>query len=205
MGTGTGVGMDFICDIQEAFRPAIHEYDAVITTTQKLLQAAKLLSIQTIVTTQNTTRLGPTVSELLPHLPPANASLEDKSLFSMLTPHTLSILTPLLSSSSTTPPVTAVAIAGIEAHVCVLQTVLDLRKRGVQVYVIRDAVSSCNKEEVPVAIERMRGAGAVVTTSESWLYEVMGGADIPEFRDVLKIVKATKESTRDGLQRLCKI
>lgn len=64
---------------------------------------------------------------------------------------------------------TSVAIVGIESHVCVLQTTLDLLKAGHKVYVISDGVSSCNKEEVPIAIARMRQAGAFISTSESFV------------------------------------
>jgi len=88
--------------------------------------------------------------------------------------------------------------------VCVLQTCLDLLKADFEVYAISDGISSCNKEEVPIAIARMRQEGVKVTTSESWLYEVIADSSKPEFREVLKVVKATKDSTREALGRLCK-
>lgn len=72
-------------------------------------------------------------------------------------------------------------VVGIESHICVTQTTLDLLKEGHRVYVLADAVSSCNKEEVPIALARLRNEGAAVTTSESWLYECMGDASIPEY------------------------
>jgi nicotinamidase-related amidase len=65
-----------------------------------------------------------------------------------------------------------IAIVGIESHVCVLQTTLDLLKSGHHVYVISDGVSSANKEEIPIAIARMRQAGAFITTSESFVFNV---------------------------------
>ena len=64
---------------------------------------------------------------------------------------------------------TNVAIVGIESHVCVLQTTLDLLKAGHSVYVISDGVSSANKEEIPIALARMRQAGAFISTSESFV------------------------------------
>ena len=73
-----------------------------------------------------------------------------------------------------------IAIVGIESHVCVTQTVLDLLEMDHKVYVISDGVSSCNEGERGVALRRLAREGAVVTTSESWLYEVMGDAGIKE-------------------------
>lgn len=96
-------------------------------------------------------------------------------------------------------------IVGIESHICVTQTSLDLLAAGHKVYVLADGVSSCNKEEVPIALARLRAEGAVVTTSESWLYECMGDAAIVEFRDIAKLVKETKEATKAGLEVLCKM
>jgi len=98
-----------------------------------------------------------------------------------------------------------VLLVGIEAHICVTQTTLDLLARGHAVYVLADGVSSCNREEVPVALARLRAEGAVVTTSESWLYECMGDASIEEFRAMSALVKETKEQTKDALSALCKI
>lgn len=65
---------------------------------------------------------------------------------------------------------THVALVGIESHVCVLQTALDLLRLGHKVYIISDGVSSCNKEEIPIALARMRQEGAYITTSESFVY-----------------------------------
>ncbi len=70
---------------------------------------------------------------------------------------------------------------GIETDICVTQTALDLLAEGHRVFVIADGVSSCNEGERGVALARLRAEGAVVTTSESWLYECMGDAGIPEY------------------------
>lgn len=95
-----------------------------------------------------------------------------------------------------------IAIVGIESHICVTQTALDALAAGHDVYVIADGVSSCNPEEVPVALARLRAAGAVVTTSESWIYECMGDAGVAEFRDIVKLVKDTGKGTREALGAL---
>lgn len=95
-------------------------------------------------------------------------------------------------------------IVGIESHICVTQTTLDLLRDGHKVYVLADGVSSCNKEEVPIALARLRAEGAIVTSSESFLYECMGDAGIGEFREISKLVRETGDKTRDSLQALCK-
>ena len=107
--------------------------------------------------------------------------------------------------ASTLPPSSSVIIVGIEAHICVLQTTLDLLAAGHKVYVLADGVSSCNKEEVPIALRRVVAEGGVVSTSESVLYEVMRDAGSEAFKGVAGLVKEWKERTREGLQTLCKI
>ncbi|KAF8855874.1 Isochorismatase hydrolase [Acephala macrosclerotiorum] len=183
----------FICDIQEKFRTAIWNYDKVILTTQKMLKAASVLNIPVYATTQNRPRLGETCSELLPLL---SAAIEhvDKTRFSMWIP-------PISKHFSASLP-SEIVIVGIESHICVTQTAIDLLKEGHKVYVLADGVSSCNREEVPVALERLRREGAVVTTSESWIYECMGDAGIEEFRGIAKVVKESSAGTKEVLGAL---
>jgi hypothetical protein len=97
-----------------------------------------------------------------------------------------------------------VVVVGIESHICVTQTTLDLLREGHKVYVIADAVSSCNAQEVPIALARLRAEGAVVTTSESWLYECMGDAGIAEFKGIAGVVKEYSKATKENLETLCK-
>ncbi|KAK8212295.1 Isochorismatase-like protein [Phyllosticta capitalensis] len=186
--------------LHEKFRPAIHEYPRVIATAQKMLRASQILDIPVFATTQNRARLGETCSELRLDVAGGFATKihADKTMFSMCTPEIMSFF----AQSASKP---AVIITGIEAHICVTQTTLDLLRHGHKVYVLADGVSSCNKEEVPVALARLRAEGATVTTSESFLYECMGDAGIAEFKEIAKLVKETKESTSQTLEALCKI
>lgn len=85
---------------------------------------------------------------------------------------------------------------GIESHICVTQTALDALANGHKVYVLADGVSSCNPQEVPIALARLRQAGAIVTTSESWLYECMGDAKIDEW--VQRETLGTAEEKANG-------
>ncbi|RMZ82176.1 hypothetical protein DV738_g1716, partial [Chaetothyriales sp. CBS 135597] len=93
-----------------------------------------------------------------------------------------------------------VILVGIETHICVTQTALDLLQIGHEVYILVDGVSSCNAGERGVALERLRKAGATVTTSESILFELLGDASHPAFKAVNALVKETKESTKQALE-----
>ncbi|KAI1433612.1 Isochorismatase hydrolase [Xylaria sp. CBS 124048] len=203
----------FVCDLQDKFRNAIWQFDKVLLTTQKVLRAAQILKIPIFVTTQNAPKLGGVVPELLPFLETATLQT-DKTLFSMVTPtirHHPLIATrqdetetePETETETETPkPKREVVIVGIESHICVTQTALDLLSLGHTVYVLADGVSSCNAQEIPVALDRLRHAGAVVTTSESWLYEVVGDAGIAEFREVARLVKEVGAETKMVLKGL---
>ncbi|ELR06889.1 hypothetical protein VC83_05894 [Pseudogymnoascus destructans] len=180
----------FICDIQEKFRPAVWEYDKIILTSQKLLRAASILSIPVYATTQNAARLGPTCPEL--NLSTAVAEV-DKTAFSMW---------PALGHHFSSSAPSEIVIVGIESHICVTQTAIDALGAGHKVYIIADGVSSCNPQEIPIALARLRQAGAVVTTSESWLYECMGDAGIAEFKQIAGVVKDTSKDTKRVMEAL---
>ncbi|KAK4546562.1 hypothetical protein LTR36_001779 [Oleoguttula mirabilis] len=190
----------FICDLQEKFRNAIHEFPRVVSTTQKLLKASQILDIPVFATTQLRSKLGETCPELGLDAPGGIKTIAhaDKSAFSMFVPevqkafHTLG------------PEKKEVVVVGIEAHICVTQTTLDLLREGHKVYVLADGVSSCNPQEVPIALARLRAEGAIVTTSESFLYECMGDAAIAEFKGIAGIVKDYNKATKENLQALCK-
>ncbi|THU83920.1 Isochorismatase hydrolase [Dendrothele bispora CBS 962.96] len=179
-----------ICDLQVKFRPAIHGFDHVVATTSKMLRFAKLMEYNVIVTTQNIKALGPVDPSLdIDSLGALCLGTIDKTLFSMLTEEVTDRIGPNPS---------AFVIMGIESHICVLQTTMDLRKRypDSTVYVLADGVSSCNPHEVPIAFERLRLLGAVVTTSESLAFQFVGDASHPKFREFARLVKEEKEQTR---------
>ena len=157
-----------------------------------------ILKIPIYVTTQKRESLGSTCTELALDAGPETqtAAHIDKSAFSMWVPE-------IRSALSSGPH--EVAIVGIESHICVTQTSLDLLANGHTVYVLADGVSSCNKEEIPIALRRLAKEGVVVTTSESFLYECMGDARITEFKGIAGLVKESKDNTKETLQTLCKI
>ncbi|KAF6802189.1 isochorismatase domain-containing protein [Colletotrichum sojae] len=186
----------FVCDLQDKFRNAIFEFDKVVKTTSKLLRAAETLKVPVYTTTQNRARLGDTVTELAPLLEESDRvrAPVDKTKFSMWVPE--------ISRQFDGRAPAEVIIVGIESHICVTQTVLDLLAAGHKPYVLADGVSSCNREEVPIALERLRREGATVTTSESLIYELMGDAALPEFKGIVGLVKDTGKDTKEVLQAL---
>merc|ERR1740130_2108240 len=102
----------------------------------------------------------------------------------MLTPDVMGVL------QSLPDEVKNVYIFGVESHVCVLQTTLDLLRRGYNVYLVSDAIASQRENDRAVALQRMERAGAILTTGESALYEILQDAQHPRFKACLKHVKA---------------
>ncbi|KDQ64999.1 hypothetical protein JAAARDRAFT_28665 [Jaapia argillacea MUCL 33604] len=187
----------FICDIQTKFRTAIHSYDNVIKTANKMLKLAKILQIPVIVTEQNPKGLGSTVPELLESLEPLgplHLGTFGKSLFSMCTDE--------FNDCLKKNDIKSCIIVGIESHVCVLQSTLDLLEQGYDVHILADGVSSCNKEEIPYALARMRQSGAIITTSECVAFQLQVDAKNPTFKAFSNLIKEEKESTKDVLQTL---
>ena len=96
-----------------------------------------------------------------------------------------------------------IILVGIESHICINQTTLDLLQLGHKVYILADGVSSCNEGERGVALARLRAEGATVTTSESVLFELVGDAGDKNFKAISGLVKETKEGTKDAVSTLC--
>jgi hypothetical protein len=177
----------------------IHEFPKVVSTAQKLLRASQILSIPVFATTQLRAKLGETCPEL--GLDSADGvkthAHVDKSAFSMCVPELRKAFDALGREKR------EVVIVGIESHICVTQTSLDLLRDGHRVYVLADGVSSCNPQEVPIALARLRAEGVVVTSSESFLYECMGDAGIGEFKEMSKLVREFSGQTTENLMSLC--
>ncbi|PNW79169.1 hypothetical protein CHLRE_09g403034v5 [Chlamydomonas reinhardtii] len=172
----------FVCDVQEKFRPLIAGFPTVIDTTKRMVLGAKCLDIPVLVTEQYPKALGSTVSEVAGVLPPGTPPAFAKTLFSMLTPEVDSWL-------KTKPDVKQVMLVGIEAHVCVFQTSLDLIERGYEVHLLTDGVSSSRPHHRAAALQRMAQAGVLFSTSEMALFQLCGDAKHPRFKEVSALVK----------------
>lgn len=167
-------------DVQERLVPAIADHAAVVGNCRKLAQACGRLGVPMLLTEQYPKGLGRTVPELAECLAAA-AKMEKVSFSCCGEP---AVLTALRELGKRT-----VLTAGIEAHVCVSQTVHDLLAAGFAVHVPADAVGSRRMGDRDVALERLRAAGAVITTTEAALFELLERADAPEFKDVHKLLK----------------
>ena len=168
-----------VVDVQDRLLPAIHEGPTVVAGCLKMVQAAKVLGLPVLATEQYPAGLGRTCGELAEALP-AEPVIE-KTRFS-------GCVEPVLQRLGQLKPV-AVVVVGIEAHVCVQQTVLDLLRSGFRAYLCVDAVGSRRPLDRDTAILRMGAAGAVVTTTESVIFELAGEAGTERFKAILKIVK----------------
>ncbi|KXN86318.1 Isochorismatase domain-containing protein 2, mitochondrial [Leucoagaricus sp. SymC.cos] len=186
----------FLCDIQTRFRNAIHAYDQVIVTANKLIKLAKIFDCEVVATTQNARALGPIDPQIDTNiLGPLYIGPYDKTRFSMITPEIKSLL-------DARPHVSSAVIFGIESHVCVLQTTLSLlelsasREKPLVPYLPLDGISSCNSFEIGVATARLRQVGSIITSSESLAFEMMGDAGLPNFKEFSKFIKEEKERTK---------
>ena len=168
-----------IVDVQEKLIPAIPVADQLIANCRKLIDGAAALEIPVAGTEQYPRGLGPTVPKLAEGL----GERPEKLRFSCA--EVLNWKPAALDPEARDQ----VVVAGIEAHVCVLQTVLDLLAVGFRVYVPADAVASRKKLDWKIALERMGSQGAVVTTTESVLFECCEVAGTPEFKTISRLIK----------------
>ena len=165
-----------IVDVQEAFRPAVLDFERVARNAGVLAQGANALGLPLVVTEQYPKGLGATVPEVAEHAD--GAEPVEKTVFSAARADGFD-----LGGRD------QALVCGIEAHVCVWQTAADLIGQGVEVHVARDAVSSRTEENRDTGLRRMERAGAVVTTVETALFELLGEAGGPEFKRVQELVK----------------
>jgi len=165
-----------VIDVQQRLLAALPDAERVVTRSRRLAEAAGLLGLKRLLTEQSPRGLGPTPADLAALLPPALA----KTSFSCCGCDGF--------EAGIESQVSAVVIAGLETHVCVAQTALDLLGRGVGVFVAVDAVASRHAIDHDVALRRLESAGAVLTTSEAVLFEWCRTADHPQFQAVRRLV-----------------
>jgi nicotinamidase-related amidase len=168
-----------VVDVQEKLMPLIHQGQQVIRNIAFLLDACKVLGVPAMATEQYPRGLGPTVPELAQRLPPG---LPEKLAFSCCA-------VPAVEAALRREGRTTVLVAGIETHVCVLQTVLDLLALDLNVMVAADAISCRYPIDHDIALWRMEQAGAVPCTVEAAVFELTGAAGTPAFKEISRLVQ----------------
>lgn len=169
-----------IVDVQDKLFHVMHEKGALLENLQKMIKGAQILGIPILLTEQNPEKLGatmPEVARLLPRIQPIH-----KLSFSCSgNKHFMQELRTLKRKQ--------ILIAGIETHVCVYQTSMDLASLGYEVQVIADAVSSRTAENKEIGLERIKSGRTSLTSTEMALFELLKAAEGREFKEILKIVK----------------
>lgn len=173
-----------IIDVQEKLLPAMSDPERVVERCVRLVRAARALEIPVTVSEQYPRGIGSTVTPLREALGNA-ASVVEKIEFSCLKNDSLREHLHELRRKGRPQ----VVLGGIEAHVCVTQTAIDLEDQGFEAFVAADATSSRAKSSRRLALDRMRRSGVDVVDSEMVVFEWLGKAGTPEFKELLAIVK----------------
>jgi len=169
-----------VVDLQERLLPAMFERERVVQQAVRLIRGAAVLKLPVVVTEQYRKGLGATAAEVAAAVP-SFAPLE-KNVFSACG-------APGFTGALESRAVQDVLLCGIETHVCVMQTCLDLLEGGRRVFVVTDAVTSRTPENYRLGLDRMREAGAVLSSVEMALFEMLDRAGTEEFKQILTLIK----------------
>ena len=190
-----------LVDYQERLMPAIAEGAAVLANARRLAQIAQLLEVPVWGTEQNPSRLGPNDPALralcAKTLAKMHFSAAEEGLGEWLRPpakapqggNARSLPKHLQKPAQQAPERGTIVIAGCEAHVCLLQTALDLIDDEFEVWVVTDACGSRTDRNRDAAFDRLAGAGAELVTTEMVAFEWLGTCEHPDFKDVLALIK----------------
>lgn len=165
-----------VIDVQERLLPVIQDCQCIAASIRFLMDVAAILQVPTVVTEQYPKGLGPTVESLRNH--PAIVATVEKLRFSAADE--------LLNTGMAAQQI---VLAGIESHVCVQQTALELHHRGMQVFVAADCIGSRHRDDSRRAIDRMDRAGIVVSTAEAIAFEWCGKAGTKVFKALSRLVR----------------
>ena len=169
-----------VVDIQERLLPAMFEKERVVENAVRLSRGAGVLGVPVFATEQYRKGLGPTASEVAAAIP-GFVPMEKVAFSACGAPGLLAVFKD--------KKVSDVVLCGIETHVCVSQTCLDLLEAGFRVFVVADAMSSRTPENHRTGLERMRDAGATLVSTEMVLFELLERAGTEEFKRILALVK----------------
>lgn len=169
-----------LVDIQERLLPAMARSQRIQDRATLAARAASILGLPVFATEQYRKGLGPTIPDLAAAIP--SFAPVEKLDFSAWR---VSALQEQIAASGRKQ----ILLSGIECHVCVLQSCLDLIASGCQVFVLQDATGSRSEADWQLGIDRMRSAGAVIVSTEMAIFELLGRAGTPEFKTILGLIK----------------
>ena len=171
-----------VIDIQEKLLPPIFEKERLLRNAQLLIRLAGVLKLPTLLTTQYSKGLGSTVPEVASLLQEIESI--EKLAFSCFGSDVFCSALKRLPGNRNT-----VLLCGMESHICVAQTALAALREGYLVHVAADAVSSRTELNWKIGLERMRAAGAVISSTEMAIYEALGASGTSAFKEMLKYLK----------------
>lgn len=171
-----------VIDVQEKLLPPIFQRGPMIKNAQLLIHAANILSIPALITTQYAKGLGGIVPEIASLLPAVEAM--DKQFFSCFGSDAFCTALKRQAGQRNT-----LLICGMETHICVMQTALTALREGYLVHIASDAVSSRAEWNWKIGLDRMKSAGAVISSTEMMIYELMKSSGSPAFRELLPYLK----------------
>jgi nicotinamidase-related amidase len=171
-----------VIDIQEKLLPPIFQKEQLVRNAQLLTRAAGILKIPALVSTQYAKGLGATTPEIAALLPGTEAI--DKQMFSCFGSDVFCNLLKRLPGQRNT-----LLLCGMESHICVMQTALAALREGYLVHVTSDAVSSRTEWNWKIGLDRMRAAGAVISSTEMMIYELMRSSGSQAFKELLPHLK----------------
>ena len=171
-----------VIDIQDKLLPPIFQKEQLVRNSQLLIRAAAILKIPTLLSTQYAKGLGSTVSEVASLLPETEAI--DKTLFSCFGSDVFCSVIKRLPGQRNT-----LLLCGMESHICVTQTALAALRDGYLVHVASDAVSSRTEWNWKIGLDRMRDAGAIISSTEMMIYELMKSSSSAAFKELLPRLK----------------
>jgi len=170
-----------IIDMQEAFRVPIADFGEVASRIALVAEACQVLSLPVIVTEQYPKGLGPTAAEITPHLPEGTAPIE-KLAFSACGVQEF-------DTRLRERHIEQVILCGIEAHICVNQTAHDLLQLGYQVHLLSDAITARLPHNREVGLNKMQRSGAIISSIEMALFELLRSAEAAEFKAIQRLIK----------------
>jgi nicotinamidase-related amidase len=171
-----------VVDIQEKLLPPIFEKERLVRNSQLLIRLAGILNIPTLATTQYEKGLGKTVPEIASLLPASDAI--DKLEFSCFGSDKFCAQLKHIPGNRNT-----LLLCGMESHICVTQTALGALRQGYLVHVASDAVSSRTEWNWRIGLERMRAAGAIISSTEMMMYELLRRSGSAGFKELLPYLK----------------